>query len=212
MSAHGHYREQHPLFFVVTHYINLICMILLILSGLYIHFPFFDGWMGVARGAHQVAMWVIIINLVVRFIAAFFVASANLPDSRTKEKDIKNWLPQKENRHQLWPTIKYYLFIKKEHPISAKYNPLQKFAYIITVPLTLIMAYTGFCLWGPTMTVGFFQSGTDLVGGPMNMRIIHYFMMWVFILFTVVHVYLATLYNWNPIKIMFKWKETEAKH
>ncbi|PKQ36487.1 MAG: cytochrome B, partial [Actinobacteria bacterium HGW-Actinobacteria-1] len=29
MSGHAHYREAHPLVFVITHYINLICMIML---------------------------------------------------------------------------------------------------------------------------------------------------------------------------------------
>lgn len=212
MTSHAHTREQHPLVFVFTHWINLICIFLLILSGFYIHFPFVDGFMGVARGLHFFAMFTIIINLVFRVIAAFVVASANQPGGRDKDKDIKNWLPQPENRHQLWPTVKYYLFIRKEHPISGKYNPLQKLAYLVTVPLTLLMAYTGFCLWGPTMDWGFFKSGMDLVGGAMNMRIIHYFMMWAFILFTAVHVYLATLYNFNPVKIMFAWKETDGEH
>ncbi|KAF0206825.1 MAG: hypothetical protein FD171_1801, partial [Actinobacteria bacterium] len=29
MSGHAHYREAHPLVFVITHYINLISMIML---------------------------------------------------------------------------------------------------------------------------------------------------------------------------------------
>lgn len=213
MSAHAYTREQHPLVFVITHWVNLSCMFLLILSGFYIHKPFlFDGWMGVARGVHFFCMFLILINLIVRVIAAFIVESANQPGGRVKEKDIKNWLPQPENRHQLWPTVKYYLFMRREHPISGKYNPLQKLAYLVTVPLILIMAYVGFALWGPTMDWTFFKAGTDLVGGPMNMRIIHYFMMWAFIIFTALHVYLATLYNFNPIKIMFAWKETGEDH
>ncbi len=43
----------------------------------------------------------------------------------------------------------------------------------------------------------------------MNMRIIHYFMMWVFIVFTMIHAYLANIYNFAPSKIIFAWKETE---
>ncbi len=53
-----------------------------------------------------------------------------MPDTREVDKDYKNWLPQQANRHQLWPWIKYYLFLKKDHPISAKYGVLQKIAYI----------------------------------------------------------------------------------
>jgi Ni/Fe-hydrogenase 1 B-type cytochrome subunit len=212
MSSHAHYREAHPLVFVITHWINLICMIMLAFSGFYIHYPFFDGFMGVARGMHFVAMYVILINLTFRIIAAFFVKTATQLGSREVETDIKNWLPQKENRHQFLQTVKYYLFLRKEGVISAKYGSLQKIAYLATVPLTYLMAYTGFAIYGPTMNWGLFSGGVDMVGGPMNMRIIHYFMMWVFIVFTMIHAYLANVYNFAPSKIIFAWKETPAKH
>ncbi|PKQ20717.1 MAG: cytochrome B [Actinobacteria bacterium HGW-Actinobacteria-6] len=209
MSGHAHYREAHPLVFVITHYINLICMIMLAFSGFYIHFPFFDGFMGVARGMHFVAMYVIIINLTFRIIAAFFVKTAVQLGTREVDTDIKNWLPQAENKHQFLETVKYYLFFRKEGVISAKYGSLQKIAYLATIPLTYLQAYTGFAIYGPTMDWGFFAGGIDMVGGPMNMRIIHYFGMWIFIVFTMIHAYLANIYNLNPSKIIFLWKETD---
>ena len=209
MSGAAHYREAHPLVFVMTHWINLICMVMLAFSGFYIHFPFFGGFMGVARGMHFVAMYVILINLTFRIIAAFFVKTAVDLGSREVDTDIKNWLPQAKNRHQFFETVKYYLFLRKEAVISAKYGSLQKIAYLATIPLTYFMAYTGFSIYGPTMNWGFFAGGVDMVGGPMNMRIIHYFMMWVFIVFTMIHAYLANIYNFSPSKIIFAWKETE---
>jgi len=69
MSSQAHYREAHPLVFVINHWIHLICMIMLAFSGFYIHYPFFDGFMGVARGMHFVAMFVVLINLTFRIIA-----------------------------------------------------------------------------------------------------------------------------------------------
>jgi Ni/Fe-hydrogenase 1 B-type cytochrome subunit len=211
MSSEAHYREAHPLVFVMTHWINLICMVMLAFSGFYIHYPFFDGFMGVARGMHFVAMYVIVINLTFRIIAAFFVKTAVDLGSREVDTDIKNWLPQAKNRHQFFETVKYYLFLRKEGVISAKYGSLQKIAYLATIPLTYLQAYTGFCIYGPTMDWGFFSGGLELVGGPMNMRIIHYFIMWVFIVFTMIHAYLANIYNFSPRKIIFAWKETPAK-
>lgn len=208
MSSHAHYREAHPLVFVITHWINLISMVSLAFSGFYIHFPFFAGFMGVARGMHFFFMYVILINLVFRIIAAFFVKSANQLGSRQVDTDIKNWLPQAENKHQFFETVKYYLFMRKEGVISGKYGSLQKIAYLATVPLTFIQAYTGFAIYAPVANWGLFGAGTTLVGGPMNMRIIHYFGMWVFILFTMVHAYLANIYNFGPSKIIFAWKET----
>jgi Ni/Fe-hydrogenase 1 B-type cytochrome subunit len=208
VSEHAFYREEHPLVFVFTHYINLIGMCFLTLTGFYIHYPLFDGWMGVARGTHIFWAFVITINLIVRVVLAFIVKDANMMGTRDVDTDVKNWLPQPANRHQFWPTLKFYLFFKKEHPISAKYGVLQKIAYLATVPLTLCAAYTGFALWGVTYQMPFFAAGTAWIGGLMNMRILHYYLMWAILCFTGIHAYLASIYGTPPLKIMFLWKET----
>lgn len=214
--AHKPVREAHPMVFVITHWINLLAMFFLALSGFYIHFPFVAGLMGVARGMHFFWMFVLIFNLCFRIIAAFFVKTTTEMGTREVDTDIKNWLPQANNKHQLWPTVKYYLFFKKEYPISAKYASLQKIAYLATIPLTFLAAYTGFCLWGPTSQFAFFQAGTDWVaslfgfgggGGLMPMRIVHYWVMWVILIFTCVHAYLANIYNFAPSKMIFAWIE-----
>ena len=208
MSAHAFYREEHPLVFVFTHWINMIGMTFLAISGLYIHYPPFDGFMSLARGTHFFWMFVVVINLIVRIVLAFIVKDANMMGTRDVDTDIKNWLPQKANRHQFWPTIKFYTFFKKDHPISAKYGVLQKIAYLMTIPITLAAAYTGFALWGPTFQLPFFAAGTAAVGGLMNMRIIHFFIMWIIIIFVLIHAYLASIYGTPPLKIMFLWEET----
>jgi Ni/Fe-hydrogenase 1 B-type cytochrome subunit len=217
--SHNLYREQHPLVFVITHWINLLAMVFLMFSGLYIHYPIFGGFMGVARGTHFFWMFALLINLIVRIVLAFVVKTAVRQNTREVDLDIKNWLPQKENRHQLIPWVKYYLFMKKEHPISAKYGVLQKIAYIATVPLTLIAAYTGFCLWGPTSDWPIFLAGTTMVADWFNnglpagaalmpMRIVHYWMMWMILIFTFAHVYLASIFGFAPLRIIFRWQET----
>ena len=91
-------------------------MFFLTLSGFYIHYPIFPGFMGLARGTHFFWMFVLLINLIVRIVLAFFVKDAIMPDTREVDTDNKNWLPQEANRHQLLPWIKYYLFLKKDHP------------------------------------------------------------------------------------------------
>jgi Ni/Fe-hydrogenase 1 B-type cytochrome subunit len=115
--------------------------------------------------------------------------------------------------------LKYYLFLRKTTPLGGKYNPLQKLSYGLAVPvLTLCAAYTGFCLWAPTAHWPIFAAGTAWAanltfggnGGsdPMNIRVIHYFVMWAVLLFTAIHVYLANIYSFAPSKMMFLWKET----
>ena len=202
------YREAHPLPMMLSHWIHLISMVVLAFTGFYIHYPFFPGFMSVARGAHFFFMYLLIINLVVRVIMMFTVKTANVGDNRETSLDAKNFLPQKENRGSLFPTIGYYLFVKKEYSHKGKYNALQKVSYVLIPIMIVFMAWTGFSIYGPYMDNSFFQSSIELVGGPMNMRIIHYFMMWVFIIFTAIHAYLATIYGFSPAKMIFAWKES----
>ena len=208
MAHLAHYREAHPLPFVVTHWVNLICMILLILTGFLIHFPFVPEVMGIARGTHIFCGIALTLNCLVRVILAFFVKSAPTGGTRKTVTDYKTWLPQKDNRHQAGAWIKYYLFIKKDHPLSAKLGVPQKITYLLVPILILIMAYTGFSLWSVTAELPFFAAGVDLVGGAMSMRIIHYFLMYVFIAFMFIHIYLANIEGLAPSKLMLFRKES----
>jgi Ni/Fe-hydrogenase 1 B-type cytochrome subunit len=215
MSHEGHYREAHPLIFVFQHWINLICMAGLAFSGFVIHGSFYVISMGGARMIHFTLMFVLAVNIMSRIILSFWVKDANQLGTREVDTDIKNWLPQKENKHQLLETAKYYLFMRKERVISAKYGALQKIAYLATVPITFFMGYTGFALYGPAQqwpVWGFFAGGISLVGGIMTMRIIHYFGMWVVILFTMVHAYLAAIDGFKAFYgLIFLWRESPAK-
>lgn len=210
MAHLAHYDEAHPLPFRITHWINLVAMIFLIISGCIIHFPFVPGVMGVARGAHILFGFVLTINCLVRVIMAFVVKSAPTGGTRAVVKDYKTWLPQADNRHQLGAWIKYYLFMKKDHPQSAKLGVPQKISYLLIPVLILIMFITGLCIWGPTM--GATAGLTAALGGTMAVRIIHYFMMFVFIIFIFIHVYLANIEGFAPSKLMFFGKEHEGLH
>lgn len=210
MAHLAHYDEAHPLPFRITHWINLVAMIFLIISGCIIHFPFVPGVMGVARGAHIFFGFVLTINCLVRVIMAFVVKSAPTGGTRVVVKDYKTWLPQADNRHQLGAWIKYYLFMKKDHPQSAKLGVPQKISYLLIPVLILIMFVTGLCIWGPTM--GATAGLTAALGGTMAVRIIHYFMMFVFIIFIFIHVYLANIEGFAPSKLMFFGKEHEGLH
>ena len=207
MAHLAHYKEAHPLPFVVTHWINLVSMIFLIISGILIHFPLIPGSMGVARGLHIFFGIVIFINCIVRIVLAFFVESAPTGGTRKTVKDYKTWLPQKDNRHQAGAWVKYYLFMKKDHPLGAKLGVPQKLSYLLIPILIILMFITGMCLWSTTAEIPFFAAITDFFGGPMSIRIIHYFGMYVFIIFIFIHVYLANVEGTEPSKLMFFHKE-----
>ncbi len=207
MAHLAHYKDAHPLPMRITHWVNLICMVVLILTGFMIHFPFVPGLEGVARGSHILCGFILILNCIVRIVLAFLVTSAPTGGTRNRVRDYKTWLPQADNRHQLIPWIKYYLFFKKDHPLSAKLGVPQKISYLAVAVLILLQGYTGLCLWVPTSEVGIFAAGTALVGGIMSMRIIHYFMMFVFIIFMFIHIYLVFIEGTANAKLMLFGKE-----
>ena len=207
MAHLAHYREAHPILFVVTHWINLIAMIVLIITGFSIHFPFWPEFMGIARGAHILFGFILFLNCIFRVVAAFFVKTSPTGGTRKQVKDYKTWLPQKDNRHQALEWIKYYLFLKKDHPLGAKLGVPQKLSYLLIPVLIIVMFWTGLCLWGPTMNLAPMWATTDLVGGLMSMRIIHYFMMYIFIVFMFIHIYLANVEGFAPTALMFIHKE-----
>ena len=84
MAHLAHYREAHPLPFVITHWINLVCMVLLIITGFSIHFPFWPEFMGIARGVHVFCGFVLFINCIVRVLMAFFVKSSPTGGTRSR--------------------------------------------------------------------------------------------------------------------------------
>jgi Ni/Fe-hydrogenase 1 B-type cytochrome subunit len=212
--AHAFYREEHPLPTVITHWVNLVSMVVLAFTGFYIHYPFFAWSMSTARTLHFIFMYVLGINLLARLVMLFYVKSAPLMGSRETKLDIHTWLPQEENRHQLWETVKYYLFMRKEKCISGKLGPLQKISYVAVVALMFAQGYTGLAIYTPAEqwpVWPMFAAGIEAVGGLMMMRTIHYLLMWAFIIFTLIHAYLANVHGFEPSKLMFMWAETEGE-
>ena len=201
-----HYKEAHPLPFVITHWVNLVCMFSLIFTGFYIHYPFFPGAMGICRGIHVFAGIVITINLFVRVILSFFVKSAPTGGTRAVVRDVKTWLPQRNNRHMFLETVKYYLFINKGHVIGAKLGVLQKISYLLFLPLILLMSWTGFALWIPTSTWAISEVLTQGIG-VMNIRIIHYITMFIIMIIMCFHIYLANIEGVAPSKLILFRKE-----
>jgi Ni/Fe-hydrogenase 1 B-type cytochrome subunit len=200
---HKPLKEMHPPIFIATHWINLVTMVLLIISGLYIHYPApFGGWMGVARGIHIFCGVIIFLNVIFRIVATFFVKDAVTSGTRETQLDLYNWLPQKENRHQFFPMLRWYLFMKKDYPLSAKYATMQKFSYICIAIMLLAISYTGFCLWSVTNQWAIFAIGNEAL-----VRIIHYCIMWLLIIITLIHVYIATMHGFVTWRMIFLHKE-----
>lgn len=193
------HEADHPMPAIIMHYVHLTCMVVLGISGLYIHSPFAPNLMGTMRVAHFIAMYIVLINLVVRIYWSIFGSA----------RDIRRYLPEKENKGKIIPIVMYYLFLKKKHPVTAKYNPLQKMTYVSWIVLLIVQGLTGFALYWPT--VGFLSSLNTMVGGLLMMRMIHFLISWLFVLTVAIHVYLSLAEDVHQFLIMFfNAKEKEA--
>jgi Ni/Fe-hydrogenase b-type cytochrome subunit len=176
------------------HFQHLLCIGLLVLSGLYIRFPFFDNGRDLMRIVHYFAMTVVMLNLIWRLWYAFGSTGRDYREFAINRRDIVT-APK---------VLAYYLFLKSSKPHVGKYNVMQKSTYILFVPLLFVQAFTGLSLLEfvklpyvaqtPSyLLVGWWLG--PIVGGTATAvawaRIAHYFVNWLFIVFVTIHVYLS---------------------
>ncbi len=81
----------------------------------------------------------------------------------------------------------YYLRLRKDHPPQGKHNPLQKLAYTFIVLLGVLSVLTGLAIYKPVQ----FSWLTTLFGGFQAARYWHFWAVWIFVGFTIVHVVLV---------------------
>lgn len=187
---------DHPLFDRVSHYINLTNFLVLIITGWFIHSPYPGMPMNLIRNLHFIFMYSLLLNGVVRFYWSFFGKNGDYKDFFLTMGDIKNMIPQ----------VKYYLFMGK-HPETRKYNPLQICAYIAMPIMAVAMAITGAILYWP-QTLGVYSS---YVLGLGAIRLIHYFLMWGFIVIIAIHAYLVFTTSIEEFWLMFFGKTGHKK-
>ncbi len=161
----------------VFHWVHVINVILLILSGIQIRVPNWHifGSLNNARIVHFVDMYIFLLLGVIHVYLFFAmgkykVAMFNLSDFA-----------------DLIPTIKWYLFLSDQRPDYAKYNVLQKLAYAALFVVSSLQVLIGFALYRPDL----FGGVVNLAGGLVLLRAYHYLIAWLFISFTGVHLYLT---------------------
>lgn len=83
----------------------------------------------------------------------------------------------------------YYLRLRKTHPPQGKHNALQKGAYTFIVVLGALATLTGFAIYQPVQLAWL----TALFGGYELARYWHFWTVWIFVAFTLLHVALVFL-------------------
>src|SRR5215213_830516 len=97
-----------------------------------------------------------------------------------------------------WQMQLYYLRLRKVHPPQGKHNALQKLAYTSIVLLGVLSALTGFAIYKPVQLSWL----TALFGGYELARYWHFWAVWIFVAFTLVHVALVFLVDPASLRAM----------
>lgn len=179
------------------HWIAAICIVVLAVTGFYIGKPAFltqgeassHFLMGYVRLAHFIAAGALVATGIVRvywLLAGnkFERLSALFP---VRPRDWANMVRQ----------AKYYLMIQPEKaPHYLGHNPMQQMSYTGVYLLVLLMATTGFAMYGQSNPDGvwwmLFSWVGPLFGGIQRVRFVHHVATWAFIIFIPIHVYLAS--------------------
>jgi len=177
----------HPVMVRITHWINVIAMLIMIFSGWRIYnaspiFPFkfpvdltLGGWLGGALQWHFAAMWVLALNGLAYLLYGLFAGHFKA-----------NFLPL--TPRAVFNEFKKALRGKISHEVGV-YNAVQRAAYVGVIGVIVVLVLSGLVIWKPVQ----FQELGVIMGGFEVARILHFFAMAAVVLFILVHVVMVAL-------------------
>jgi thiosulfate reductase cytochrome b subunit len=178
----------HPAWLRITHWINAIAMIVMILSGweIYNASPLFGfsfsrsitlgGWLAGALLLHFAAMWVLVINGLV-------YVTLGLVTGRFRRK----LLPIRPG--EVIADVRSALSGKLSHEDLSVYNAVQRLLYVGVILAGVVIVLSGLAIWKPVQLAPL----TALFGGYDFARYVHFFAMAAIVGFLVIHVALALI-------------------
>jgi thiosulfate reductase cytochrome b subunit len=178
----------HPRWVRVTHWINAVAVVLMILSGWRIYnaaplFPFvfpnsitIGGWLAGALDWHFAAMWLLVINGLVYLVLGIVTG-------RFRRK----LLPIRPD--EVIADARAALAGRLSHDDLSVYNAVQKLLYLGVILAGVVIVLSGLSIWKPVQ----FQELTALFGGYEAARYVHFFAMAAIAGFVVLHVVMAIL-------------------
>ena len=185
-----HYEKIYEwnLVYRMNHWIRAISIFTLIFTGYYIYWPFLSGGedsqlMNLMRFFHFISMYVVILS----FIAQLYF-----------DRDIWEYMPTWNKIKTIPDMLAYYLFLKDTHEEYGKFNPLQALTYFFWGLLLIIETLTGFAIYSGNI-FGIWDSRetfawvNNILGGMPITRLVHFAIMWIFIITVPVHIYMVFL-------------------
>jgi Ni/Fe-hydrogenase 1 B-type cytochrome subunit len=192
--------NRHPLSFRILHELIITSIIILIVTGFYIHRPFVGGagfLMSMARGLHNFFAIVLIISTVTRIVTMFV----------GKDRDWRSFIPTASDFKLLPRVLNYYAYVEKDVEIKKKYNPLQMISYCLAFIFIIFQILSGIALKYPDGAFSWFNYGW--LNNEIETRMAHFVVTWLFVMFLMIHVYLTVREKFTEIKEMHLYSGTE---
>jgi len=199
----------------VQHWLHVIAMVVLAITGIYIGSPFVGltvdqeagfhttDWM---RYVHFVASWILGLGYVVRFYWFF---------AGNKYARWADWLPLGQARWRgLWKQIRYYFFLERERPRWTGVNPVSGLTYLFLGLLLFLTGITGIALYAESFSHGFWHVVFGWVSplfGTQTLRLVHHGLLYAYVIFLLIHLYMMILGDFEeenaPMTAIFSgWK------
>lgn len=180
----------------IFHWLNALAITVLAITGFLIgrpvafmtsHEAYQGYWFGIVRFTHFTAGYIFLFNFLFRLYFMF---------TGTKYERWYYFVPfRKHYWKELLNVIKHdILFISKKPVVSIGHNALAGLSYFILFIAMIGSIITGFGLYSQmsdSFIASLFAWVDPALGGDAMARNIHHILMWVFVAFTIIHVYLV---------------------
>jgi len=193
-------KTRHHWIVRLTHWINVVALTIMVGSGLRIFnayprfarrgetfccYPWegtpipnnltFGAWLGGARHWHFAMMWLLVLNglLYVGFIYL--------------HGEWRDLVPRRGLARDSWEMLRFYLFVRKDHPVQGKHNALQRATYFVMPWIGLLAVLSGIAIWKPVQLAPL----TNLMGGYVWARYWHFVAMTLLIVLSMIHIFMV---------------------
>lgn len=180
---------MHPLWVRITHWLNAITAIVMMLSGwqIYDASPIFSGfafpmsitlggWLAGALQWHFAAMWLLVANGIIYLMLG--IATGRL---------FSKFFPL--SPRAVWRDVALAFKGALSHADLSQYNAVQRVAYVAAIADLIVLVLSGLAIWKSVQ----FPLLRDIMGGYDSARIVHFCAMSFLALFLIVHIVMAAL-------------------
>lgn len=178
----------------IAHWLMVLSLVVLTITGFYMHHPFLiatgpRAWvMGTARFVHELFGFLLISVVILRLYWFF---------GGNRWAHWRAWVPLKrEQWRSMYSMMLYYAYRRREPFPEIGHNSLAAATYMVIGFLLVVECVTGIVLYSVvrgshflTLLVGWIPRIVDI----QYIRMVHYFVMFLFMVFVIHHVYSAVL-------------------